>query len=74
MKEFIIKQTAIDHFHFEYVAEREINDQEKAKVLEAMNTYLEPGLNASFEKKEQIERTKAGKLKHFFSELIIPIS
>lgn len=74
MKEFIIKQTSIDHFHFEYVAERVINDQEKAKVLEAMNTYLEPGLNASFEKKEQIERTKAGKLKHFFSELIIPIS
>ena len=74
MKEFIIKQTAIDHFHFEYVAERAINDGEKAKVLAAMNTYLEPGLNASFEKKEQIERTKAGKLKHFFSELNTPIS
>ena len=74
MKEFIIKQTAIDHFHFEYVAERPINDGEKAQVLEAMNTYLEPGLHASFEKKEQIERTKAGKLKHFFSELNSPIS
>ena len=74
MKEFIIKQTAIDHFHFEYVAERPINDGEKAQVLEAMNTYLEPGLHASFEKKEQIERTKAGKLKHFFSELNSPTS
>ena len=74
MKEFIIKQTAIDHFHFEYVAERPINDGEKAQVLTAMNTYLEPGLNASFEKKEQIERTKAGKLKHFFSELNSPTS
>ena len=68
MKEFIIKQTAADHFHFEYVAAREISDQEKAKVFEAMNTYLEPGLKASFSKKEKIERTKAGKLKHFFSE------
>ncbi|MCW3093136.1 MAG: paaK [Ferruginibacter sp.] len=71
MKEFVIKQTGIDHFHFEYVAVREINNEEKRRVLEAMNTYLEPGLIASFERKEQIERTKAGKLKHFFSELNI---
>lgn len=69
MKEFIIRQTAINHFHFEYVAAREINEKEKKKVFEAMNTYLEPGLNASFERKEQIARTKAGKIKHFFSEL-----
>ena len=71
MKEFIIKQTAIDHFHFEYVAAREISEKEKYRVLEAMNTYLEPGLIASFERKDHIERTKAGKLKHFFSELNI---
>lgn len=71
MKEFIIKQQAINHFHFEYVADREIEETEKEKILEAMNTYLEPGLKASFERKEKIERTKAGKLKHFFSELTI---
>lgn len=69
MKEFIIKQTAINHFHFEYVADREISDKEKKQVYAAMNTYLEPGLEASFSKKISIERTKAGKLKHFFSEL-----
>lgn len=69
MKEFIIRQTATNHFHFEYVAAREINEKEKNKVFEAMNTYLEAGLNASFERKEQIARTQAGKLKHFFSEL-----
>lgn len=71
MKEFIIRQTAINHFHFEYVADREINEIERSKVAVAMNTYLEPGLTASFERKEQISRTKAGKLKHFFSELNI---
>ncbi|CAN5668695.1 phenylacetate--CoA ligase family protein [soil metagenome] len=71
MKEFIIKQQSINHFHFEYIADREIEETEKAKIFEAMNTYLEPGLNASFERKEKIERTKAGKLKHFFSELTI---
>ncbi len=69
MKEFIIKQKEINHFHFEYVAEREISTSEKSKVEEAMDNYLEPGLTASFERKSQIERTKAGKLKHFFSEL-----
>ena len=69
MKEFIIKQTAINHFHFEYVADREISDKEKMLVHQAMDTYLEPGLEASFSKKITIERTKAGKLKHFFCEL-----
>jgi phenylacetate-CoA ligase len=65
MKEFIIKQTSMESFHFEYVADREISDSEKNKVYEAMDLYLEPGLKASFERKEQIIRTGAGKLKHF---------
>lgn len=65
MKEFIIKQLATDTFHFEYVADREINQIEQQQVLAAMNQYLEPGLKATFERKEKIERTQAGKLKHF---------
>lgn len=65
IKEFIIKQTALDHFVFEYVAERPLSANEKNKVQKAMDKYLEPGLNASFEHKGAIERTKAGKLKHF---------
>lgn len=69
MKEFIIKQTALDSFTFEYVAVREISQEEKEKVKEAMDLYLEPGLKATFVKREKLERTKAGKLKHFFSEI-----
>ena len=69
MKEFIIKQKTKNRFHYEYVAEREINEEEKVKIMEAMNQYLEPDLQATFERKEKIERTQAGKLKHFFSEL-----
>jgi phenylacetate-CoA ligase len=69
MKEFIIRQKTLRHFHFEYVAEREISDLEKIKIKEAMDQYLEPGLEATYEKKTHIERTKAGKLKQFFSEL-----
>lgn len=71
MKEFIIRQTTINHFHFEYVADRAMSKSEENKVKEAMSTYLEPGLQASFERKGQIERTKAGKLKHFISDLNI---
>lgn len=69
MKEFIIRQTTISHFHFEYSADRELNTVEKKLVEEAMETYLEKGLTATFEKKNKIERTEAGKLKHFFSEI-----
>ncbi len=69
LTEFIIQQKSKEHFHFQYVAARDITQKEEEKVKEAMETYLEPGLSASFERKEQIQRTKAGKLKHFFSEI-----
>lgn len=69
IKEFIIRQTAIDLFVFEYVAERPLNSEEKYRVQKAMDMYLEPGLKAVFEHKETINRTKAGKLKHFHSDL-----
>lgn len=68
-KEFIIKQTALDQFIFEYVAERELSEEEKTKVEKAMDKYLEPGLKVTFEYKTVIQRTKAGKLKHFYSSL-----
>jgi phenylacetate-CoA ligase len=41
------------------------------QIKEAMNLYLEPGLIATFERKKQIERTKAGKLKHF--QYLVPM-
>ena len=67
MKEFIIKQTKLDEFVFEYVSDYEISDEQKANVQSALDSYLEPGLKAIFEKKMVIERTKAGKFKHFQS-------
>ena len=69
MKEFVIKQKSLSHFHFEYVAHRDVLEDEIQKVVHAMDTYLEPGLTATFERKEKIERTTAGKLKQFFSEI-----
>ena len=65
MKEFVIKQTTFDTFLYEYVAERELNVDEKKSVTEMMDLYLEPGLKVEFEKKDSIIRTGSGKLKHF---------
>jgi phenylacetate-CoA ligase len=65
MKEFIIKQTKKDEFVFEYVADKALTSEQESNVQKALDEYLEPELTALFEKKEFIERTKAGKLKHF---------
>lgn len=70
MKEFIIKQTKINEFTFEYVSENELTANQKEKIQKALDTYLEPGLVSLFERKTTIERTKAGKLKHFHSLII----
>lgn len=67
LKEFTIKQKAYDLFHFEYVADAELSETQKKKVEEMMLLYLEPGLKATFERREKIERTSAGKFKHFQS-------
>ena len=69
MKEFVIRQKKINHFHYEYVANREINEDEKMKIEEAMDLYLEKGLTISYERKEIIQRSESGKLKQFFSEI-----
>lgn len=65
LKEFTIKQIAIDHFHFEYIAECDLSSAQKLKVQRIMDLYLEPGLKATFERKLIIERKGAGKFKHF---------
>lgn len=69
MKEFIIKQTKLQEFVFEYVAESPLTKEQEIKVQEALDTYMEPGLVAIFERKRTIQRSKSGKLKHFHSLL-----
>jgi len=65
MKEFVIKQLKENLFHFEYVAEETLSIEQKQQVQKLMDLYLEPGLLATFERLERIERTQAGKFKHF---------
>lgn len=69
IKEFVIRQTELDFFVLEYVADSEMGERDKENVNKALEIYLEPGLKVDFIQKQRIERTKAGKLKHFFSEI-----
>jgi phenylacetate-CoA ligase len=67
IKEFIIKQLSSRSFHFEYVSELELSHNAIVKIRNAMDEYLEPGLESTFEKKDKIERSASGKLKQFYN-------
>lgn len=69
VKEFIIKQTHLDTFEIEYVAEKELDSAQIQKIKDAIDLYLEPNLNFTFTRKTVLERTNRGKLKQFKSHL-----
>jgi phenylacetate-CoA ligase len=69
VKEFIIKQTHLDTFEIEYVAEKELDSAQIQKIKDAIDLYLEPNLNFTFTRKTVLERTNRGKLKQFKSYL-----
>jgi phenylacetate-CoA ligase len=69
IKEFIVRQTAIDNFIFEVVAERKLNETELALLKEKTVLYLHQDLKIDLKYMEQINRPASGKLKLFYSEL-----
>ena len=69
IKEIKVLQHTINQFEIEYVAKFELTEAQKAKILVALEKYLEPGVNVLFSKKLHLERTKRGKLKQFTSLL-----
>ncbi|RYE26063.1 MAG: phenylacetate--CoA ligase family protein [Sphingobacteriales bacterium] len=69
LKEFIIRQTAIDTFIFDIVSNRELTIDETNEIKNKTALYLEPGLKVVVNRVPQIQRTQAGKLKNFYSEL-----
>lgn len=69
VKEFIIRQTKIDTFEIDYVSEKELTPEQIKGIQEAIDNYLEPGLQFSYHRKESLERTLRGKLKQFQSVL-----
>ncbi|MEO8209829.1 MAG: phenylacetate--CoA ligase family protein [bacterium] len=69
LREFIIKQVALDKFVFEVVSDDDIPEKNKQLIQKRMDSYLEPGLRLEIKRVEKIERTGAGKMKHFYSYL-----
>jgi len=67
VKEFIIEQTKIDTFNIKYVSSEALSEEKRKAVCAAIEKYLEPGLNITFEHLEEIKRSKSGKLKQFKS-------
>lgn len=69
LKEFIIKQIALDEFVFEVVSEAELSENILKDIKKKAELYLESGLNIKIIRKDFIERPTSGKIKHFYSLL-----
>ncbi len=71
VKEFIIRQTALDVLEFVIVSDRMLNEREKQLIQNKMDEYLEPGLKLIVKQVDKIDRAslKGGKVKHFYSDL-----
>lgn len=69
LKEFIIRQTAIDTFEFDIVSDAAISAKDIQSIKNEMDVYLEKGLNLKVNYVDKIQRTGSGKIKHFFSEI-----
>lgn len=69
IREFIVRQVAIDTFIFEVVAQRHLHEAEVALLKEKTALYLHHELNIQIEYVDVINRPASGKLKLFYSEL-----
>ena len=71
LKEFIIRQIALDTFVFDVIAKRELNENEINEIKDKMDIYLQPGLKLIINILKNISRPKSasGKIKHFYSEI-----
>lgn len=69
VKEFVIKQIAINQFEIDYVSDTELTSTQIQEIEKAIATYLEPNLQFSYYRKEVLQRTNRGKLKQFESFL-----
>ena len=69
LKEFVIRQVALDIFIFDIISDRNLTDNEIRQIQKKMDIYLEPGLKLKINRLNTIKRPKSGKLKHFYSEI-----
>lgn len=69
IREFIIRQKAIDLFLFEVVSNTPLTAAQIADINEKLITYLEPGVRLEIKQVSEIDRPANGKRKHFISEI-----
>jgi phenylacetate-CoA ligase len=69
VKEFIIEQLEKDTFKVYYVSAYTLSDDKIKIITNEMEHYLEKGLTILFERQDQLQRSKSGKLKQFSSLL-----
>ena len=69
VKEFVIEQLKKDTFRIIYVSAMDISETKIETIKIEMENYLEKGLTILFERQDNIERSKSGKLKQFSSLL-----
>ena len=67
VKEFIVKQLKKDTFKIYYVSTEELTSTKTKTIATEMENYLEDGLTILFERQNQLQRSKSGKLKQFSS-------
>lgn len=67
VKEFVIEQHKKDTFKIIYVSSEELSVEKKLIISNEMERYLEKGLQIIFERQNQLQRSKSGKLKQFSS-------
>lgn len=69
VKEFIVEQFSTSDFKVSYVSLIELTDERVNYIKKEMENYLEPGIDITFERCDDLERSKSGKLKQFTSYL-----
>lgn len=67
VKEFVIEQLKLDTFKILYVSSEHLTETKIKTIKAEMENYLEKGLTIYFERLNQLQRSKSGKLKQFSS-------
>lgn len=69
IKEFVVVQTGLDTFEIIYVSSSELSSIQQKQILKAISRYVGKDLEIIFYRKDQLQRTKNGKLKQFVSKI-----
>ena len=67
--EFVIVQKEDLLFEIQYVASSALDSPQKKSIIDAMANYADPLIEVRFNKMDQLDRSKRGKLKQFITEL-----